>query len=42
VTSTADGGIRVLGCPVRAHLNGDVHRLRADIGYIFQQFNLAV
>jgi phosphonate transport system ATP-binding protein len=36
------GSIDVLGQQVQAdgHLNGDVRRLRADIGYIFQQFNL--
>lgn len=34
--------IHVLGQPVQAagRLNGQVRRLRADIGYIFQQFNL--
>ncbi|MDH1261804.1 phosphonate ABC transporter ATP-binding protein [Pseudomonas sp. GD03944] len=39
----SDGGrIEVLGREVQAQgrLNGDVRRLRADIGYIFQQFNL--
>lgn len=38
-----DGGsIEVLGRQVQAEgrLNGEVRRLRADIGYIFQQFNL--
>lgn len=38
-----DGGrIEVLGRQVQAdgRLSGDVRRLRADIGYIFQQFNL--
>ncbi|WP_028240221.1 phosphonate ABC transporter ATP-binding protein [Stutzerimonas azotifigens] len=38
-----DGGrIEVLGRPMQAHgrLDGQVRRLRADIGYIFQQFNL--
>ncbi|WP_405120397.1 phosphonate ABC transporter ATP-binding protein [Pseudomonas leptonychotis] len=36
------GNIQVLGRQVQAegHLNGEVRRLRADIGYIFQQFNL--
>ncbi|MEX6503121.1 phosphonate ABC transporter ATP-binding protein [Pseudomonas zhanjiangensis] len=36
------GDIEVLGRQVQAQgrLNGDVRRLRADIGYIFQQFNL--
>jgi len=36
------GSIEVLGRPVQAdgRLNGDVRRQRADIGYIFQQFNL--
>jgi phosphonate transport system ATP-binding protein len=34
--------INILGQSVQArgHLNGQVRRLRADIGYIFQQFNL--
>ncbi|MCC2595390.1 phosphonate ABC transporter ATP-binding protein [Pusillimonas sp. MFBS29] len=42
----ADGGagssIQVLGRSVQSagRLNGQVRRLRADIGYIFQQFNL--
>jgi phosphonate transport system ATP-binding protein len=36
------GSVRVLGREVQAcgRLNGNVRRLRADIGYIFQQFNL--
>lgn len=36
------GTIQVLGREVQSagRLNGDVRRLRADIGYIFQQFNL--
>ncbi len=36
------GSIEVLGRQVQAdgNLNGEVRRLRADIGYIFQQFNL--
>ena len=36
------GNIQVLGRQVQAEgrLNGEVRRLRADIGYIFQQFNL--
>ena len=36
------GSIEVLGRQVQAEgrLNGDVRRQRADIGYIFQQFNL--
>jgi phosphonate transport system ATP-binding protein len=36
------GSVQVLGREVQAsgHLNGNVRRLRADIGYIFQQFNL--
>ena len=36
------GSIEVLGRRVQAQgrLNGEVRRLRADIGYIFQQFNL--
>ncbi|OEC36116.1 phosphonate transport system ATP-binding protein [Pseudomonas cuatrocienegasensis] len=36
------GNIQVLGREVQAdgRLNGEVRRLRADIGYIFQQFNL--
>ncbi|MFJ3485036.1 phosphonate ABC transporter ATP-binding protein [Pseudomonas sp. NPDC090202] len=36
------GSVRVLGREVQAsgRLNGEVRRLRADIGYIFQQFNL--
>lgn len=36
------GSIEVLGRQVQAdgRLNGDVRRQRADIGYIFQQFNL--
>ena len=36
------GSIQVLGRDVQAEgrLNADVRRLRADIGYIFQQFNL--
>lgn len=36
------GSVQVLGREVQAagRLNGDVRRLRADIGYIFQQFNL--
>ncbi|WP_457790236.1 phosphonate ABC transporter ATP-binding protein [Pseudomonas sp. PL-6] len=36
------GSIEVLGRQVQAagRLNGEVRRLRADIGYIFQQFNL--
>lgn len=39
---TAGGSIEVLGRQVQAEgrLNGEVRRLRADIGYIFQQFNL--
>lgn len=39
---TAGGSIEVLGRQVQAagRLNGEVRRLRADIGYIFQQFNL--
>ncbi len=39
---SAGGSIRVLGREVQAQgrLNGEVRRLRADIGYIFQQFNL--
>jgi phosphonate transport system ATP-binding protein len=39
---TAGGSIQVLGRQVQAQgrLNGEVRRLRADIGYIFQQFNL--
>jgi phosphonate transport system ATP-binding protein len=39
---TAGGSIEVLGRQVQAQgrLNGEVRRLRADIGYIFQQFNL--
>lgn len=38
----AGGNIQVLGREVQSagRLNGDVRRLRADIGYIFQQFNL--
>lgn len=38
----AGGDIQVLGRKVQSagRLNGDVRRLRADIGYIFQQFNL--
>ncbi|WP_434677142.1 phosphonate ABC transporter ATP-binding protein [Pseudomonas sp. R1-18] len=39
----ANGGqVRVLGREVQAagRLNGEVRRLRSDIGYIFQQFNL--
>jgi phosphonate transport system ATP-binding protein len=39
----SDGGsIEVLGrqVQVQGRLNGEVRRLRADIGYIFQQFNL--
>ncbi|MDX1722954.1 MAG: phosphonate ABC transporter ATP-binding protein [Pseudomonas sp.] len=38
----AGGSIEVLGRQVQAQgrLNGEVRRLRADIGYIFQQFNL--
>ena len=37
-----EGRIRVLGREVQAdgRLNGNVRQLRADIGYIFQQFNL--
>jgi phosphonate transport system ATP-binding protein len=37
-----DGAIQVLGRQVQAdgRLDRDVRRLRADIGYIFQQFNL--
>jgi phosphonate transport system ATP-binding protein len=40
--SSGGGSIQVLGREVQAagRLNGDVRRLRADIGYIFQQFNL--
>jgi phosphonate transport system ATP-binding protein len=36
------GNVEVLGREVQSagRLNGDVRRLRADIGYIFQQFNL--
>lgn len=36
------GSVKVLGREVQANgrLNGKVRRLRADIGYIFQQFNL--
>ncbi|MBH3423394.1 MULTISPECIES: phosphonate ABC transporter ATP-binding protein [Pseudomonas] len=36
------GSVKVLGRQVQAsgRLNGKVRRLRADIGYIFQQFNL--
>ncbi|MAL35719.1 MAG: phosphonate ABC transporter ATP-binding protein [Pseudomonas sp.] len=36
------GSIHVLGREMQSagRLNGDVRRLRADIGYIFQQFNL--
>ncbi|AMB85065.1 phosphonate/organophosphate ester transporter subunit [Pseudomonas agarici] len=36
------GRVQVLGRDVQSsgRLNGDVRRLRADIGYIFQQFNL--
>ncbi|MBN7116753.1 phosphonate ABC transporter ATP-binding protein [Ectopseudomonas oleovorans] len=36
------GSIKVLGRQVQSdgRLNGDVRRQRADIGYIFQQFNL--
>lgn len=39
---TGGGSIEVLGRQVQAQgrLNGEVRRLRADIGYIFQQFNL--
>jgi len=39
---TGGGRIEVLGREVQAHgrLNSEVRRLRADIGYIFQQFNL--
>ncbi|MFI8609177.1 phosphonate ABC transporter ATP-binding protein [Pseudomonas sp. NPDC077649] len=39
---TGGGSIEVLGRQVQAEgrLNGEVRRLRADIGYIFQQFNL--
>lgn len=39
---TAGGRIEVLGREVQAtgQLHGEVRRLRADIGYIFQQFNL--
>ena len=39
---TGSGSIQVLGREVQAagRLNGEVRRLRADIGYIFQQFNL--
>ena len=39
---TNGGSIQVLGRDVQAEgrLNADVRRLRADIGYIFQQFNL--
>ncbi|WP_181295807.1 phosphonate ABC transporter ATP-binding protein [Pseudomonas sp. Q2-TVG4-2] len=39
---SAGGNIQVLGREVQSagRLNGDVRRLRADIGYIFQQFNL--
>ncbi len=38
----AGGKVQVLGREVQAEgrLNGEVRRLRADIGYIFQQFNL--
>lgn len=38
----AGGRVQVLGRQVQADgaLNGDVRRLRSDIGYIFQQFNL--
>ena len=40
--SSAGGRIEVLGREVQAtgRLHGEVRRLRADIGYIFQQFNL--
>jgi len=36
------GSVRVLGRPIQqqGRLDGKVRRLRADIGYIFQQFNL--
>jgi len=39
---TAGGNVQVLGRQVQADgkLNGEVRRLRADIGYIFQQLNL--
>lgn len=39
---TNGGSVQVLGREVQAsgRLNGKVRRLRADIGYIFQQFNL--
>lgn len=39
---SAGGSVQVLGRQVQANgkLNGEVRRLRADIGYIFQQFNL--
>ena len=39
---SAGGNVQVLGRQVQADgkLNGEVRRLRADIGYIFQQFNL--
>ena len=39
---SAGGRIEVLGREVQAtgRLHGEVRRLRADIGYIFQQFNL--
>ncbi|WP_421683754.1 phosphonate ABC transporter ATP-binding protein [Stutzerimonas urumqiensis] len=38
----AGGRVQVLGRPVQqeGRLDGEVRRLRADIGYIFQQFNL--
>jgi len=39
---TNGGSVQVLGREVQAsgRLNGNVRQLRADIGYIFQQFNL--
>jgi phosphonate transport system ATP-binding protein len=39
---SAGGNVEVLGRQVQSagRLDGDVRRLRADIGYIFQQFNL--
>jgi len=37
VTSTAGGGIRVFDRPVRAHLNGRIQHLCADIDYICQR-----
>eukprot|EP01132_Coremiostelium_polycephalum_P016891 gene16891-20270_t len=42
LTVSNGGSVKVLGREVQAsgRLNGKVRRLRADIGYIFQQFNL--